>query len=747
MESLQERELTLRDLLAIYRRRRKIVCGTLVVFVALGVLYCAFCTRRYQATGTVQVQKESSDAMGLNSLMSGAEGASDALDANINLQTQANILQSDTLALRTIEDLHLEGTPDFKPRWNPISMLLGWFSPSGPTDAPHVSLEDAPQRQRRALKIFKKNLAVKPVSGTRLIEIDYLNPDPKLAATVVNKLTQSLVDYTFQTRYNATSQASQWLSGQLGDLRQQSEDLQAKVVELQKESGVYSLGTTDALGREQAYSGVLDQLQQATLAMNVAEQNRILKGAIAHAAESGDAEMLSGLAGNTMGGNSQSMSNSLVLIQNLRGQEATARAALQELEAKAGPDYPKVAELRGNVAGLERSIHQEVDRIKGRAGSDYQVAVQTEAGTRRQYDEAKKQADSLNDKAVEFAIVSQEAQKSRELYEDLLKRLKEAGVLEGLKSSNITVVDPGRTPAKPKRPNVPLCMAIALAGGFFFGCCGALLADTLDNKINSIAEVEELTGQALLGALPEFRFNGIEGISVLNEAHSVYAEALRAIRTALLLSQSEAPPKLLLVTSSIAGEGKSTLSVNLAVVLAQTGRHVLLVDADLRRGMIADRLHLPNEHGLSTLLSGLTENGICRPVAGMESLDVLVSGPLPPNPSELLDSDAMRRLLRQWKEQYDFVVIDGTPVLPVTDSVALNALVDATLLMAQNGRTEKAQLTRSYQILASGGKHYVGVVLNGLNGSVSDYSGYYGYGKDGSPYAAKIKREGSAHHA
>jgi uncharacterized protein involved in exopolysaccharide biosynthesis len=539
VESRKQNELTLRDLLNIYRKRRRVVYGTVLVLGILCAVYCAVSTRRYETTGTVQIQKEGSDGLGLDSLMSEAGGASDALEADIMIQTQASILKSDTLALRTIENLHMEGTEDFLSRWSPVGWVLGLFSPSGRPDSPGVRLEDAPQRRSILLKVFSKNLKVKPVAGTRLIEIDYLNPDPKLSAAVVNELTQGLIDYNFQTRYNATNQASTWLTGQLSELRKQSEELQAKVVDLERQSGVYSMGTVDALGREQAYSGVLDQLQQETTALSLAQQNRILKGAIAEAAETGNAEMLSGLSGNTMVG-STPMNNSLALIQTLRQQEATEQAALQEAEAKYGPSYPKLAELRANLAGVERSIHDEVERIKERAKSDYAVAAQAEIKTRTQYDQAKEQADKLNDKAIEYMIVRQEAEKSRDLYEDLLKRLKEAGVLEGLKSSNITVVDPGRVSAKPKKPNVPLYMLAALGGGFFLGCLGGLLLDTLDNKISSIHEVEELTGQTLLGATPFIgdiaRHPAAEGqtqLAVLVEPNSTFAEALRSIRTAM----------------------------------------------------------------------------------------------------------------------------------------------------------------------------------------------------------------------
>jgi capsular exopolysaccharide synthesis family protein len=666
--------------------------------------------------------------------MSDAGGASDALQANIMIQTQASILGSDTLALRTIENLHMEGTQDFLPRWSPLNWLIALVSPKGISDPPGAPLEDAPARRRAVLKVFAKNLRVKPVAGTRLIEIDYLNPDPHLAAAVVNELTQGLIDYTFQTRYNATTQASSWLTGQLSELRKQSEALQAKVVGLERESGVYSLGTVDAQGREQAYSGVLDRLQQATTALSLTQQNQILKGAIAQAAESGDAEMLSGLSGNSMVGN-VSMNNTLALITSLRQQEATEQAALREAEAKYGASYPKLTELRANLADVQHSIQQEVERIKKRAQSDYAVAVQAEAKTHAEYDRAKEEADKLNDKAIQYAIVRQDAEESRQLYEDLLRRLKEAGVLEGLKSSNITVVDPGRVPARPKKPNVPLYMFAALAGGLFLGCVGALLVDTLDNKISSINEVEALTGQTLMGATPLIetvtratRGAGTAQLAALDDPQSTFAESLRAIRTAILLTGGADSSRVILLTSSIPGEGKTTISANLAVVLAQTNRRVLLVDVDMRKGGLRRRLGAKTSTGLSELLAGQLQTPELSKVPGLPNLDFLQSGTPPPNPSELLDLK-IADWLAIWRKQYDFVVLDGPPLLPVTDAQIISPFVDVTLLLTRSGLTERAQLLRSYRILTQPNKHFVGVIVNGLRPQDESYYGYYGYRK------------------
>jgi polysaccharide biosynthesis transport protein len=727
LDSQAGKELTLRDLLNMLQRRRAIVLGAVISLLTLAATYCALCTRRYESTGTVQMQKESADAMGLDSLMnSAAGGAGDALNANIDLQTQANILQSDTLALRTIKVLNMEQTRDFKKTRSPISAAIGLFASQRVDDPFGAALEDSPIRRQSAIKVFEKNLTVKPVSGTRLIQISYMNPDPKLAAAVVNTLTKELTDYSFQTRFDATREASKWLGDQMGDLRKNSEELQAKVVNLERQSGVYSLGGSDAQGREMAYSGVLDRLQQSTAALTAAEQNEILKGAIARAAESGDADMLSGLAGNSVGMNAQTGNNSLSLLQGLRQQEATQQASLLEAEAKFGAEYPKLVEMRSNVAGLEKAVQQEIVRIRLRAKSDYAVAVQTANNIRQEYEKAKRDADELNNKAIDYAIAKTEAEQSRLLYDDLLKKLNEAGVLAGLHSSNITVVDPGRVPAKPVKPNVPLYLLAALSAGLIVGISGALLVDSLDNKINSVSDLENEIGQSVLGLLPLVPETTGRAL-ILEAPQSPYVEALRAMRTGVLLSQSDAPPQVILVTSSLASEGKSTTSINFAIALAQTNKKTLIIDTDLRRGTLRRRFHLHHGPGLSDLLAGQLAEPAIDEVEGVPNLHVLAAGSKTPNPSELLSSEAMRTWIKRWKSEYDFVVLDSAPVLPVTDTVALNTMVDVSVLLARSGVTEKPQITRSYSILCRGGKHFVGLVLNGLAIRDKSYYGYYGY--------------------
>ena len=722
MSSYQDRELTLRDLVQIFRRRRVVVFGTTGVIFVLGILLCVFSTRRYQATGTIQVQKESSDGLDLESLMGAVANQGDALEADINIQTQASILQSNELALRAIRNLKLEDTEEFRPKSNPLAALLGGSSLAGSAG----TLETSPQRQASALKIFHKNLTVKPVGGTRLIEIDYLNPDPKVAAAVVNELVQELVDYSFETRYKATQAASESLSKQLAELRIRSQDLQGQVAQMQRDSGIYSIGTTDAQGREQAYSAVLDQFQRAATTLSDASQNRILKEAIYQAAKSGDAEMLSSLAGNTLGGAASSgITNSLVTIQNLRGQEASLQGQLDQMKTKFGPAYPRIAETQANISGLENAIQQEVDRIGQRARNDFQVADQTWKDAQQNYNEQKAKADALNDKAIKYIITRQEADDSRSLYEDLLKRLKEAGILQGLKSNTITVVDQALVPTAPKKPNVPLYLSAALAFGLFLGGAGVLVADTLDDTIQDAGGIEQL-GLPLIGILPRFG-NHRPAIEVWASPKSRYSETVRNLRSVLTRVKNGLPPKVILITSAVPGEGKTTLSMNLAASFVQQGKTVLLLEADMRRPAIRASMGLPGKNGLSLLLAGEpTENAIFAHPQ-MPGLFLLPEGSVPAFPSELLESDRMRELIITLREDFDVIVVDAPPVLPVADARVLSELADVTVQVVRLGVTTKTALRRAHDLLTIYAKRPVGIVLNAVVEGSSAYHDYYGY--------------------
>jgi polysaccharide biosynthesis transport protein len=753
-----DKELTIRGLLLMLKRRRAIILWTTAVSFLLGVTLCIFLKPRYKALGTIQVQKSATDGLGLENLASPKQEAADALAENIDLLTQANILQSYSLALKVIDDLNLEKTEDFKPTFNPIGWVLGLFTPGGAQDSPNAPLDDAPRRRDHAVKVFQSHLKIEPQSGTQLIDIKYTSTDPKIAAAVVNDLAKSLVDYTLNSRVTATSDVSTWLSGQLRDIKKEAEEQQGKLERLQRDSGVYSLGIPDATGKEMAYSATLDRLQQATQELSTATSNRILKGALYKTIENGDPELISGLAGSSLAGTSPAVNSSFALLQNLRAQQATLAIQVASDTSNYGSANPKLGDDKASLDSINAQIKAEVVRIGERAANDYKAAQATENSTRDVYEQARKAADIQNDKAMTLLIARQEATDARSLYQTLYSHLKEAGVTEGLRSSNVAVVDPGRVPSNPI-PYILIIPGLSLILGGFFGIAGALLVESTSDRIEEMAAVENSLRAPVLAVLPMTQdpspgaLGGIVArvrrrlgngnqdsavgrVAILDGPNTAYVEAIRGLRTSLLQTRNGPPPKTILITSAGEQEGKSTLSLNLAAALVLNGSRVLLVDGDMRSSGLSSYMGFERKEGvltgcqksgLSDALSGPGEPAVITPFSELPNLSALPAGADRRYPAELLGSKRMQALVDYWAASYDYVLIDSPPVLAVADAVILSRLADMTLLVARHGQSTQKSLDRAYRTLGRVEGRNIGIVVNGVRRDSVSFDEFYGY--------------------
>jgi capsular exopolysaccharide synthesis family protein len=371
-----------------------------------------------------------------------------------------------------------------------------------------------------------------------------------------------------------------------------------------------------------------------------------------------------------------------------------------------------------------------VARVAGRAHNDFVVAEQTEQKTRQDFNAYKSEAEALNNKTIEYQMVRQEADETRSVYDDMSKHLKESGLLAGLRSTNISIVDWGKPSDKPAKPVILLYLLGSIGLGLVFGTVAALFRDVTDTRIQDLRQISRELGPAPLCALPFQKEKAIltggigwaakSALPALDSPRSLFVEALRSLRTSLMLSRSGAPPSSVLVTSPLTGEGKSFVSSNLAIVFAQQGKRVLLCDANFRHPWLHRNLEINPDVGLSTLLAGLSPDygaAAIIPVQEVPGLFLLPAGPLPPYPAELLASDRMASLVKIWEVQYDLVILDAPPVLQFTDSVVLSSMVNSVLLIARHQKTSLPALEKSYRMLddvqSSNGRK-INIVINGV---------------------------------
>jgi capsular exopolysaccharide synthesis family protein len=436
----------------------------------------------------------------------------------------------------------------------------------------------------------------------------------------------------------------------------------------------------------------------------------------------------------------------------LRQQQAQLKVDLAASSVKYGDKNPAMIALQNQNNALDTQIHEELERIRTRAKNDLDLARLAESGIQQQIATQEQEVDKVTAKADQLVLLQEEALSSREIYQDLYSKLEEASVTAGMKASNITLVNPARTAAWPSSPRTTLTMGMGGLLGLVFGLIAAFLMDYFDDSIKTPEQVAQMTTVPLLGAIPDFAqkqslagkygpgSTSLEGTQsksgswLLRAPRSHISEAYRALRTALLLSRIDNPPKVILVMSGSPEEGKSTTCLNTAAAFAIRGDRVLYLDADLRRPQAHKAFNCSNEFGLSNCLTGgLHYTKVLKPYPELDSLFLLPAGPSPPNPSELLGSKRFSELLDDLREHFDYVFIDSPPVLLVTDAQLLSSLVDGYVVVLRSNKTMKRGLQRSLSLMRATGAPGLGIVVNALSTTSASYSGYGYYGK-GSGY-------------
>jgi polysaccharide biosynthesis transport protein len=690
----------------IIRSRRWTVAAFTLVVVVIVVTASLLMKPQYEAVGQVVFHREN------DSGVLGFKGVDASLvedpEDRAAIDTQIGILETDALAMLVINDLHLDKNPKFAGR------------------------AGQPSNEDRLVESFHKSLKISKVKGTRLIEIRFRSTDPKLAADAVNQLANAYLDQFYKSQIQASTQISDFLANQLKELQAKVEESQHKLIDYQKENGIFGLDD-----KQNIVTAKLDDLNRE---LTAAEGDRVQKEVTYRLARSGQPELIAKLEPNN-------------LVNKLRAQQADMENQMAQASVQLGPAHPKIVELSKQIAQARQSVDTEIGRVGEQITYEYKSAVGREQMLRHALEAQKQTADKLNANVIESDILKHEFETNRKLYEDLLQKQKEVSISASLKSSNIWIVDPARPPRRPAEPNMLRNFALSLLLGVLGGVLTAFGLGKINEKISSLEQAAIASPLPSLGVVPLLGAKKKNGASPqLNDADSdvkpelvsalrpmsLTAESYKAIVTSILLSH-RTHPAVILVTSALPGEGKTTVSTNLAIVLARLRRRVLLVDTDLRRPSVHRAMRLSAKAGLGALLrKSASFDELVVACADVPNLYVLPAGPINLQEDTELLVSGFKDLVERWREQFDHIIIDTPPVLAMTDAVRMSVEADSVILVIRSGLIGKDEFLRAQDVLFKVNARLTGFVLNGAELDSSDFRYFYGYyGRDESKHLAE----------
>ena len=708
---LSPREPHLYDYLLILRKHQWLILSFLVAVVTIVTIATFRMKPVYSSSAKIEIDRENTNILPFQ----GADSYDFMIDMDNYIETQTRILTSETLALQTIRSLGLPGDSDGN---------------RGTNGSEAIAL-DSLKNQKLPPEVgsFLSNLSVRRIPNTRLLEVSFEATDPKMAAEILNAHLENYIQQNYKSRYEATAAASKWLEDELTELSikvRRSEDAR---IEYERNNQIWNLDDKNDKSNPST-----ERLSDLNRQLTEAQSESLKKQALFEFAKSGDSDAVPQLRDSTV-------------LQGLQAKKADLAVSYTDLVNQYGPNYPKVQRLQAQMKEVDDQIARERKGIITQLESEYREAKQHEELLSRALDQQKAEVNAMSEKMIQYNILKREAEANKSMYDSLQTKLKEAQISSGLKSSNIRIVDPAMVPTAPSRPakarNIALAFLVGLVGGIGL----ALLREYLDNTVKTPDDVETLARLPSLAVVPAFgegsaaakraglfstaSRNGHEKRIELVAQHlpkSQMSEAFRALRTALLLSQPDHPPQVILVTSALPREGKTTAAANLAVTLAQLGDKTVLVDADLRKPGVGRLLNLGTGKyaGLSSYLAGVsTLDLVTIPHPAIPNLAAIPTGPLPPNPADLLSSHRLTEAIAELRKKFKFVVIDSPPIMAATDAVILSVQTDGVLLVVRSGETPKEAFTRTRDLLASVKCHLLGVVLNAVDSNAPDY--YYSY--------------------
>ncbi len=715
-----EQEVHLREYFFIAWKRKFIVLTVLAVVFLITVIGTFKKVPVYTSSAEVLIER--------NRGTSGLDAQYYSYEPDF-LQTQSAIIKSMKVARRVVESQKLATTyrtyfldDKEKSSLSPFASMqtaISGFFDKLPGLGENVEKSDKQSElQAEPLTVediiatmIQGGLAVQPMKETKLVEISYTHKSPVIAKLVADGVAKAYIDEILDMKLTTSRYALQWMTTKADEERKKLEESEKAMQRYMRESDLVTVENKLAIAPQRLteFSSQLSKAQADRKALE--ELTRQID-----------------LAGN----NVFQLENIPVfaenaVLKNLRENIFKARQNIAELSKKFGAKHPEMIKANDELRQLLTQQQAEINRVVATTKNSYALAKSNENNLQGLLDSTKNELLNLNEKFIQFSIMKREVDSNRVVYEALTASIKKEGVTEQSQSVNIWVLKNAFLPEAPSKPNKPRNLALGLILGLMGGIGCAFFIEYLDNTVKSEKDLETRYGLTVLGSVEQLKEKGSNIEShIVQKPLSPLTESYRLIRSGLLLSSAERPPKTILLTSMSAKEGKTTTTINIARVLSQGGEKVLIIDCDLRRPRLHAVFAMQNDKGLSNFLTGTLQENIIHKIPG-EELYAITSGPIPPNPAELVSSRKLKVLVEKMAENFDFVLLDSPPIQSVTDSLALTQIVDGTIVVVRAGSTTYENLQSGLKKLRDVQCHLLGCVLNGQSKRNSAGSYYYGY--------------------
>lgn len=704
-------EIDLAEYWRVLLKHRWLILGILASVVAAALLFTLLSTPIYRASTTLKIDQD-----GLQVVQVEGVNTAPAVPSKDYYQTQYELLENPALAQRVAEELSLVRHPEVLAQASWLDKLKATLRPEAPATEGSEANAELEVLQEQA-DLLLDGLTVEPVRNSQLVRVHFDHPDPQFAAQVINAWADAFISATVENRFEASSYAREYLEEQLASAKGRLEQSERKLVDFAQREGLVDTGDD---GRSLASRN----LAELNTALAETQAQRIRAEARWNQARSGSGSALP----------PDMLANSI--LGTLQARLAELEAKYDQARATFGENYPDVQRQRSEMETVRARVAEELANIRASVKAEYAAALTQEKLLKTQLSDLRDSALAVDSRSIDYNILRREVDTNRKQYDALLQRYNEVGVAGGATTNNISVVNHARVPDEKHSPRLVLNLAVALLLGAFLGVLVAFAREFLDDSLKSPGDVEQKLRLSVLGIIP--RLGKQETVATAyDDARSAFAEAYRSVRTALQYSTDAGVPKVLLFTSPGPGEGKTTSALSLARNFAQLGKRVLLIEADMRNPSLHRVLDLRSETGLSTVLAGACTPAEAMHTTSHERLAVMLAGPMPPNPAELLAGSRLVSLLTVVSEHFDQIVIDGPPVLGLADAPILSNNAHATVVIIKAGQTRTSAAQSAIKRLLAARGRVLGCLLTQYDAKAAgygyDYASYYAYGAPAAP--------------